>query len=54
MFESMNDKNCPGGSIHKLNLNGTINYDSFIDCHCWRFGTDLLKKIKNDLLIKYN
>jgi hypothetical protein len=39
--------------VGKLNLNGTINFDTFIDCHAWRWNMDLVKKIKSEILEFY-
>lgn len=53
MFESMQDRDCPGGSMYKLNLHGSINFDNFIDCHCWSSDAILFEKLKNEILERY-
>jgi hypothetical protein len=39
--------------VGKLSLQGKINYDTFIDCHCWKYNMDLVNKIKKELLEYY-
>jgi hypothetical protein len=39
--------------IGKLNLNGTVNFDSFIDCHAWKWNMELVSKLKNEMLEYY-
>lgn len=54
MFDDYTNRDCPGGIIYKLNLAGTVNYDSFIDCHFWRFDNkNLVEKIRKELLELY-
>lgn len=53
MFEEANYRGEVVNRMYKLNLNGTINYDTFIDCHISRSGLPLLEKIKNDLINFY-
>lgn len=53
MFGNPMGQASPDWEMHKLNLRGTINYDSFIDCHVWKYGLSILEKIKTELIEYY-